>query len=551
MTSEANEPDLTPHGVNVFFVSFVVASHQVKTIKQALEKHNFLDRTLKISPVTSDHKNRSSSEICSIKHGYYTPGSHKGCQLFPLGETGRPEDQVPFPCSQAVTEQRHAIPTNLELRLANRQDKEARTMHAKKKVLCKIGVTDQAGIEVHLSFRAAPSTHLQESTKSPVAHAFREWLQALPSPVLSTWLRIDSLHKSCKWTFTVYGSMLLLPSNFLANDPWPELLAQHLRPYLPNLYTIIGQKLKVTHIAIRAPIPALLPSARNGVSPSNILRSPSALVPLLGDFGQPNLPPCMRNFKNAFWVRTVQNHITQEWAPLYTMFSRGNISEKTRLFDVISSTSASEKGQSGREPRDMTAVDLYAGIGYFAFSYAKAGVGKVLCWELNGWSVEGLRRGAKRNGWSTRVVRTSSKEYPLKSTAQGSPEIGNERFLVFPESNANAASRVNALREQIAPIRHVNCGYLPTSSASWSIAVRVLDPMEGGWIHAHENVAATDIQQRKSEVVEIFQCLVHQYRIQESSPSFIVKCQHIEKVKSYAPGVIHCVFDIAILPSPR
>lgn len=551
MTSGPNKPDLTPHGVNVFFVSFVVASHQVKTIKQALEKHNFLDRTLKISPVTSDDTSRSSSGIGCIKHGYYIRGSHKGFPLIPMGETGRSEDHVPFPCSHAVTEQRHAIPTNLELRLANRQDIEARAMHAKKKILCKIGVTDQAGIEVHLSFRAAPATRLQDSTRSPLAHAVREWLLALPSPILSTWRRFDSLHKPCKWTFTTYGPMLLLPSNFLANDPWPELLAQHLRPYLPNLYTIIGQRLNVTHIAIRSPIPALLPSAKNGVSPSNILRSPSALVPLLGDFGEPNLPPCMRNFNTAFWVREVQNHITQEWAPLYTMFSRGNISEKIRLFNIISSTFASEKGQFGREPRDMTAVDLYSGIGYFAFSYAKAGVGLVLCWELNGWSVEGLRRGAKRNGWTTQIVNTSPKEYLPKSTAQGFPEIGNERFLVFPESNANAASRVNALREQIAPIRHVNCGYLPTSSASWSIAVRVLDPTEGGWIHAHENVAATDIQQRKSEVVEIFQCLVRQYRIQESTPSFIVECQHIEKVKSYAPGVIHCVFDIAILPSPR
>ncbi|KAL8650159.1 MAG: hypothetical protein Q9210_003984 [Variospora velana] len=551
MNSEADAPDINPSGVNIFFLSFIVASHQVRTIKQALDKHSFLDKTLKISPFTSDKKHLSSTDNNLIRHAHYTTrNSDKYCQSCPLQEHGLSDDHVPPPHSHTLAEQRHVIPTNLELRIANRENKEARSMHAKGKVLCRIGVTNQAGIEAHLSFRAAPSTRLHDYSRLRLAQAVREWLQALPPPTLFTLPKIDTLLKACRWTYAIYYPMLLLPSNFLAQDPWPELLAQRLRPYLPKLYTIIGQQLNVTHIAINGPIPALLPGVKNREPPVNILRSPSALVPLLGDFGDPNLPSHMLNFEDAFWVRAVQNHITQNWAPLYTMFSRGNISEKRRLLDVISLTSTSEKGQIGREPRDMTAVDLYAGIGYFAFSYAKAGVQKVLCWELNGWSVEGLRRGAKTNGWSTRVVKSSPRGYSLESLDQASIENGKERFLVFHESNTNAVNRVNALRERIAPVRHVNCGYLPTSCASWNIAIQVLDPMEGGWIHAHENVAAKDIQQRKSEVVNIVRGLSYQHRVQ-SAPSFIVECQHIEKVKSYAPGVIHCVFDIAILPSWR
>ncbi|KAI4150931.1 MAG: hypothetical protein LQ341_001015 [Variospora aurantia] len=551
MSSEADAPEINPNGVNIFFLSFIVASHQVRTVKQALDMHGFLDKTLKISPFTSDKKHLSNIDDNLNRHAHYTRNFDKYYQPCPLQEHSLSEDHVPPPHSHTLAVQRHVIPTNLEFRIANRQNKEARAMHAKGKVLCRIGITNQAGIEAHLSFRAAPSTRLHDHSRLRLAQAVRQWLHALPPPILLTLPKIDTLLKAGRWTYTVYDPMLLLPSNFLAQGPWPELLAQRLCLYLPKLYTIIGQQLNVTHIAINGPIPALLPGVKNREPSLNILRSPSALVPLLGDFGDPNLPPHMLNFENAFWVRAVQSHITQKWAPLYTMFSRGNISEKRRLLDVISSTSTSDKGQIGQESRDMTAVDLYAGIGYFAFSYAKAGVQKVLCWELNGWSVEGLRRGAKTNGWSTRVVRSSPRGYPLESLDQASIENGKERFLVFHESNANAANRVNALRERIAPIRHVNCGYLPTSCESWNIAIQVLDPTEGGWIHAHENVAAKDIQQRKSEVVNIFRDLIHHYRVQESASNFIVECQHIEKVKSYAPGVIHCVYDIVILPSRR
>lgn len=192
-----------------------------------------------------------------------------------------------------------------------------------------------------------------------------------------------------------------------------------------------------------------------------------------------------------------------------------------------------KEGLGGTEPGESSAVDLYAGIGYFAFSYAKAGVGRVLCWEINGWSVEGLRRGAEANGWGVRVV-------------NGEMECGEERLVVFQESNEQAARRIEGMRDSIPPVRHVNCGFLPSSKESWETAVEVLDPVQGGWIHAHENIAVKDIDSRKKTIVEIFAALAEKHH--GCHPVRQVHCEHLERVKDYAPGVVHCVLDISIIP---
>jgi tRNA G37 N-methylase Trm5 len=51
----------------------------------------------------------------------------------------------------------------------------------------------------------------------------------------------------------------------------------------------------------------------------------------------------------------------------------GNIKEKARILGL-------PKHHLEKFPTPVTVVDMYAGIGYFSFSYAKAGVDVVLCW---------------------------------------------------------------------------------------------------------------------------------------------------------------------------
>ena len=62
----------------------------------------------------------------------------------------------------------------------------------------------------------------------------------------------------------------------------------------------------------------------------------------------------------------------QTWAPKHTMFSRGNIKEKARVLNLAKQPTAGlEPGLENTDPEARTmAVDLYAGIGYFTFSYA-------------------------------------------------------------------------------------------------------------------------------------------------------------------------------------
>lgn len=378
---------------------------------------------------------------------------------------------------------------------------------------------------------------------NPLARTVIQWLATSQEKGLQT--TTDSL-AGHHWTYTIYPPLLVLvASDFAILEAATDLTCSSIE--FISLYETLCENFKVTHIALNAPIPANLlekPNAERIIEnqqhlenvkppPLNILRSPTGLTPLYGDFGPAlsvNHTPTEADFQSAFWCTARQNGIFQTWAPRYTMFSRGNVKEKARILELDSLT---EK-RLGGEVQEVSAVDLYAGIGYFAFSYAKAGVGKVFCWEINPWSVEGLRRGAEGNKWVVQIIKSGD--------SVNVENYEGARIVVFEESNEYAVARIDALRGEIPPVKHVNCGYLPSSRDSWQTAVQVLDST-GGWIHAHENIAKRDIESRKAEIVGIFQSLARKRFVEAK-----VVCEHVELVKSYAPGVMHCVLDIAISP---
>ena len=378
---------------------------------------------------------------------------------------------------------------------------------------------------------------------NPLARTLMQWLATLQERGLQT--ATDSL-AGHHWTYTIYPPLLLLvASDYVILEAATGLTISSTE--FDSLYEMLCENFEVTHIALNAPIPANLlgkPDVEGKTRsqqhlddreppPLNILRSPTGLTPLYGDFGPAlsvNHRPTVADFQSALWCTARQNGIFQTWAPRYTMFSRGNVKEKARILGLDSLTEQRLRS----EIQDVSAVDLYAGIGYFAFSYAKAGVGKVLCWEINPWSIEGLRRGAEGNKWDVHIIKSGD--------SINVDEYEDAKIVVFEESNECAAGRVVAMRDHIPPVKHVNCGYLPSSKDSWEIAVHVLDST-GGWIHAHENIAKKDIESRKAEIVDIFRGLARK-RFEAK-----VECEHVELVKSYAPGVMHCVLDIAISPS--
>ncbi|KAL1593236.1 S-adenosylmethionine-dependent methyltransferase [Paraconiothyrium brasiliense] len=379
--------------------------------------------------------------------------------------------------------------------------------------------------------------------RNPFLKAVKESLEALPPELLeSLGGSLNVLISDFPTTYTIYRPMLLLPRNRFTSS-YGSTLSHALLLHSPDFQPFwerVAAAVGVTHIAINAGIPLqatpldTVPQNVGGTPIENVFRSPRDLTPVYGFFGPPPSAqtlsaPSTTDFDTALWVTSTQNGIQQTWAPLYTMFSRGNIREKTRLLNLPSVNTSVE------EPRGCTAVDLYAGIGYFVFSYKKAGVSKVLCWELNPWSIEGLQRGAKLNGWRTKVVKSDSvRSQPLSESAD---------VIIFPHSNEYALDDLAQTRRitDLPPVRHVNCGFLPSSKLSWGNAVSMLDREFGGWIHAHENVGVNDIEKRKAEVVTEMEGHLDFAGLRGE-----VRCEHAEKVKTYAPGVFHVVFDIWI-----
>jgi len=289
-----------------------------------------------------------------------------------------------------------------------------------------------------------------------------------------------------------YPPLILLPQTSFSTSEWQEYLSSLPEDLRNLLYSQIASSLKATHLALNAPIQ------------DDTIRSP-LITPLCGDFG-PLVPgiPGGKDFEEAFWVQAVQNGIKQTWAPRYTMFSRGNITEKARILHFP-------------DVKDQEVADLFVGIGYFAFSYLKAGAKRVWGWDLNPWSVEGLRRGAELNGWKCAVNPEKAEE---------------ERVVVYNEDNARA---IEMLKMNNVKVKHVNLGLLPSSECAWGIATQILHD-EGGWIHVHGNCKDTEIDGWIKDVENGFRILFGQ--------SWMVDCQERFRVKEYGPAVGHWILDL-------
>ncbi|KAI2632601.1 S-adenosyl-L-methionine-dependent methyltransferase [Hypomontagnella submonticulosa] len=382
---------------------------------------------------------------------------------------------------------------------------------------------------------------------NPIEAAITAWFHSTP---LVQGSQRDELIAQAPKRWTVYEPMALLPAGAFGTGAWKHLLSNMPSDQADALWVRMLAEISkrtggapLTHLAVNEGIPAALPhspseersrigdSSEYDLAAENILRSPTGLRMLHGDFGPASTGGTAADFERAFWVSTKQNGVYQTWAPRWTMFSRGNIKEKARLLDFHRSRTAGSL-------ENCWAVDLYAGIGYFTFSYAKLGM-RVLCWELNPWSVEGLRRGAVGNGWSIRVVKGSD-----LALSMGDLLGGGERIIVFLEDNKNAAQRMGDLSG--LNILHVNCGMLPTSEASWMDAwdMAARSESQEAWLHLHENVGVVDIKKRREEIERYFLDLAH-----EDGNGRTARVEHAELVKTFAPGVWHVVFDLYITRS--
>ncbi|KIV87312.1 hypothetical protein PV11_02867 [Exophiala sideris] len=396
--------------------------------------------------------------------------------------------------------------------------------------------------------------------------------------------------------YTVYAPLLLLPFNFSTHNlHWATVysaLTDLEKNQLFRCIAEVGFAGAVSRIAVNAPI-----AAEEGVdvgnesgpqavdnSPTprreNMLRSPSGLVPVYGDWGPPAkhrlIRPTSKDFEEAFWTSTSQHKgITQYWAPLYTMFSRGNISEKARILGSLPEAGTTNDvptpqfaGLTDHELEEriesIDVVDFYVGIGYFAFCYLARGVRRVWGWDINPWSIEGFRRGCEQNGWGCLVVKVDDYGHIVgmntgdlfERILEGDKTGGKNmiRCIAFLGDNKWANKVMGDIHGMgvEANFRHANLGLLPTSKGSWEGAVEVISRLNGagtsGWLHVHENVDVRHIETMKSSIVQDIGRMVQGQSIEKEVP-WTVSCDHVAQVKTYAPGVMHCVFDIQIKPN--
>ncbi|TVY31525.1 tRNA wybutosine-synthesizing protein, partial [Lachnellula occidentalis] len=230
------------------------------------------------------------------------------------------------------------------------------------------------------SLITTPKRPLKPKAANPVLEAVTTWFSALPPELLGTiHTTLQELLAAAPRRWVAYPPMVLLPSGSFSG-PWSPILnlsfpSSHRDSLCAAIIASISKKEgkgSLTHLAINSGIPL-----HKHEDAENILRTPSGLVMLYGDFGpalSPDHVPGQQDFGDAFWVRTKQNGIAQTWAPRYTMFSRGNVKEKARLLDFHSPSQVEGRRRSKEQLKGDVAVDLYAGIGYFVFSYAALGM---------------------------------------------------------------------------------------------------------------------------------------------------------------------------------
>lgn len=166
----------------------------------------------------------------------------------------------------------------------------------------------------------------------------------------------------------------------------------------------------------------------------------------------------------------------------------------------------------------------------------RAGARRVFGWDLNAWSLEGLRRGAEMNGMSVRVCGCGDEDDEGADALESDTQI-----VAFAEDNQHAAKRLAQLRDGV---QHVNLGLIPSSEASWACACTILDT-RGGWIHVH----ATGLDTRESlhalgeQVAARFTHLLAECK---GGAWSTVASTHY--VKSYGPRTAHVVYDVECRP---
>jgi tRNA wybutosine-synthesizing protein 2 len=417
-------------------------------------------------------------------------------------------------------------------------------------------VSQSRQVEELRKYHPRPAKAKKKSSSNPLLAGINKYFPVLHKHDPDSDLGLPS-------RYILYPPLLLLPDRFLKTSAaWRAKYEDLDAVQRSELFQTIAQSFiaagqTVTHIALNGPVGEVI--STEGSQLPNVMRSPTGIRPLYGDWGPASMEradPTAQDFEQAFWVSTKQDHgVTQTWAPRWTMFSQGNLSEKKRILGTAGRDYF--KGQNEADIERMEVLDMYVGIGYFALCYLARGVSRVWGWDLNGWSIEGLRRGCVANGWKCLVVEVSDDGKTMIPPAEALvrrlqaeidlPLNQRTRCIAFRGNNEHAAAIVKAIsrerKRQDVPrpllrFDHINLGLLPDSMPSWATAVELV--ADGGRLHVHRNCPAS---LHDAEAAAILEDLLNKMpELCGSGKTCVVA--HTERVKNFGPGTQHLVFDV-------
>ena len=251
---------------------------------------------------------------------------------------------------------------------------------------------------------------------------------------------------------------------------------------------------------------------------------------------------------SAGWVTVKENGVAFSFDITRVMFCSGNVTERTRM----AAPPVHDRGAN-----EEVIVDLYAGIGYYSvpFLVHHKRTKHVHCCEWNPDSLVALRFNLEANGVdpSRYTIHAGDNRLTMgfvvpsnTSDLIGGSGLGGSGGKCSTSSAAMARGTDQRKTTSLCGIAdRVNLGLIPSSEEGWPLAVAALKPT-GGWVHVHDNVKDGDVGAWSTALCATFTALGKAEW--GGNHAWAVSCVHVERVKSYAPHVLHVVADLWIEP---
>ena len=264
-----------------------------------------------------------------------------------------------------------------------------------------------------------------------------------------------------------------------------KILSEEQLTLLPSKWEKVGDVLILTIDDQLMPVEQEIASVYATVlSCKSVLKDTGGIT---GPLRQPKVS-LLYGDKNTVTIHK-ENGVKFKFDPAKIMFSSGNMDERKRMSEIVN-------------PGEIV-VDLFAGIGYFSLPIAvHAHPKKVFSCELNPISFSYLKENIVLNNVSNVIT----------------PLVGDNRNV----APSNVADRVLM-------------GYFGDTYKYLPVAFQSLY-FQTGIIHFHDTFPDADVPETPLSLIKKTAKKFHR----------TVKLQHMQHVKSFAPGISHYVLDVCI-----